>query len=175
MAGSDPLSRWSPLPLVGEFLPTNLHTENGSYSLFQRLGSPRREHKSLIIRVCLDCHGRGREFESRRPRHSFQKSYSDFTETNEGAKGHVLAPFFAPLLINWSHFHVRDSHGLAALSFATEFVSKAKTNPMTAARAGLSLTISWNLFFVLRLATRSCQPPTALLTSEALITSSFNR
>jgi hypothetical protein len=27
---------------------------------------------SLIIRVCLDCHGRGREFESRRPRHSFQ-------------------------------------------------------------------------------------------------------
>ena len=27
-------------------------------------GSPRRERKSLIIRVCLDCHGRGRGFES---------------------------------------------------------------------------------------------------------------
>src|SRR5215831_11081910 len=33
---------------------------------------PPRECKSLIIRVCLDCHGRGRGFESRRPRHSFQ-------------------------------------------------------------------------------------------------------
>jgi hypothetical protein len=43
----------------------------GSYSPFQRLGSPRRERKSLTIRVCLDCHGRGREFESRRLRHSF--------------------------------------------------------------------------------------------------------
>ncbi len=30
---------------------------------------PPRECKSLIIRVCLDCHGRGRGFESRRPRH----------------------------------------------------------------------------------------------------------
>ena len=54
-----------------ELLPTNLPTENGSYSPFQRLGFPRRERKSLKIRVSLDCHGRGREFESRRPRHSF--------------------------------------------------------------------------------------------------------
>ena len=59
-------------PKHGEFLPTNLPTANGSYSPFQRLGSPRRERKSLIRRVCLDCHGRGRGFESRRPRHSLQ-------------------------------------------------------------------------------------------------------
>ena len=32
---------------------------------------PPRECKSLIRRLCLDCHGRGREFESRRPRQLF--------------------------------------------------------------------------------------------------------
>src|SRR6202047_5034251 len=42
------------------------------------------------------CQGRGREFESRRPRHSFQKSCSNFVATNEGAKGHVFAPFLHP-------------------------------------------------------------------------------
>ena len=44
----------------------------------------------------LGCHGRGRGFESRRPRHSFQKSSSNFVETNEGAKGCVSAPFLRP-------------------------------------------------------------------------------
>src|SRR5882762_790197 len=44
----------------------------------------------------LPCHGRGREFESRRPRHSFQKSCIELIETNEGAKGHVFAPFLHP-------------------------------------------------------------------------------
>jgi hypothetical protein len=43
------------------------------------------------------CHDRGREFESRRPRHSFQKSWTNFAATNEGAKGHVFAPFLHPL------------------------------------------------------------------------------
>jgi len=42
------------------------------------------------------CHGRGREFESRRPRHSFRKSYANFDETNEGAKRHIFAPFLCP-------------------------------------------------------------------------------
>ena len=42
------------------------------------------------------CHGRGREFESRRPRHSFRKSYVDFDQTNEGAKGCIFAPFLCP-------------------------------------------------------------------------------
>jgi hypothetical protein len=36
---------------------------------FSNLAAPAGERKSLVIRVCLDCHGRGREFESRRPRH----------------------------------------------------------------------------------------------------------
>src|SRR5713226_4751810 len=44
----------------------------------------------------LPCHGRGREFESRRPRHSFQKSCIELIETNEGANGHVFAPFLHP-------------------------------------------------------------------------------
>jgi len=44
------------------------------------------------------CHGRGRGFESRRPRHSFQKSCSDFAGTIEDPKGHVFAPFFVSLL-----------------------------------------------------------------------------
>ena len=33
---------------------------------------PPRECKSLIRRACLDCRGRGRGFESRRPRHIFK-------------------------------------------------------------------------------------------------------
>jgi hypothetical protein len=37
---------------------------------FSATWQPPRECKSLIRRVCLDCHGRGREFESRLPRHS---------------------------------------------------------------------------------------------------------
>jgi len=41
---------------------------------FSATWQPPLECKSLIRRVCLDCHGRGREFESRRPRHSFQAS-----------------------------------------------------------------------------------------------------
>jgi hypothetical protein len=55
---------------------------------------PPLECKSLIRRVCLDCHGRGRGFESRRPRHSFQKSRNDLIETSEGAKGPTFALFF---------------------------------------------------------------------------------
>jgi hypothetical protein len=43
----------------------------------------------------LPCHGRGRGFESRRPRHSFQKSLADFTKTIEGAKTARFAPFCA--------------------------------------------------------------------------------
>src|SRR5206468_1067852 len=35
-------------------------------------GSPRLERKSLESRKCLACHGRGRGFESRRPRQFFQ-------------------------------------------------------------------------------------------------------
>src|SRR5882672_397269 len=45
------------------------------------------------------CHGRGREFESRRPRHLFQKSCSDFSETIEGAKGCNSAPYLHPFAL----------------------------------------------------------------------------
>jgi hypothetical protein len=73
-----------------EFLPTNLPTGNGSYSPFQRLGSPRRERKSLIIRVCLDCHGRGREFESGRPRHCYQSVGTVAVASNGEERGLLL-------------------------------------------------------------------------------------
>jgi hypothetical protein len=57
-----------------------------------------RRHRLISIDyiTTLPCHGRGREFESRRPRHSFQKSCTHFAATNEGAKGHVFAPFLHP-------------------------------------------------------------------------------
>ena len=48
----------------------------------------------------LPCHGRGREFESRRPRHSFQKSCTDFDETIEDPKGHVFVPLFVSLFVS---------------------------------------------------------------------------
>jgi hypothetical protein len=51
------------------------HRERFLPSFSQRLGSPRLESKSLIILACLDCHGRGRGFESRRPRYSLQSSW----------------------------------------------------------------------------------------------------
>src|SRR3974390_3415188 len=53
---------------------------------FSTTWQPPRESKSLIIRICLDCHGRGREFESRRPRHSHAK--------NSRASRRALAAFF---------------------------------------------------------------------------------
>src|SRR5438132_11727797 len=54
-----------------------------------------RRHRLISIDYIktLCCHGRGRGFESRRPRHSFQKSRTSSAQTNEGAKGHVFAPF----------------------------------------------------------------------------------
>src|SRR5438132_12201029 len=67
------------------------------------LGVPKRGFGSHPCRVVsssyqkmVHCHGRGREFESRRPRHSFQKSCTNFAATNEGAKGHVFALFLHP-------------------------------------------------------------------------------
>ena len=45
----------------------------------------------------------GREFESRRPRHSFQKRYADVDETNEGAKGCIFGPFLCPQRLHVSY------------------------------------------------------------------------
>src|SRR3984893_9911744 len=54
-----------------------------------------RRHRLISIDYIstLPCHGRGREFESRRPRHSFQKSCPDFLQTIEGAERARCAPF----------------------------------------------------------------------------------
>jgi hypothetical protein len=42
------------------------------------------------------CHGRGRGFESRRPGHSFQRTYIGFGETIQDPKRHVSVHFFVP-------------------------------------------------------------------------------
>src|SRR5262249_24065630 len=62
----------------------------------------------------LPCHGRGREFESRRPRHSFQKSCTNFDETIEGAKACIFAPLLHPFRqsepLHVSAYSLRCSH-----------------------------------------------------------------
>jgi hypothetical protein len=46
----------------------------------------------------LPCHGRGRGFESRRPRHSFQSSWSNFHKTIADAKEGAFCDLFVPFL-----------------------------------------------------------------------------
>jgi hypothetical protein len=46
------------------------------------------------------CHGRGRGFEPRRPRHRFQTIYLELVETREGAKGHRFVPLLCPFAVN---------------------------------------------------------------------------
>src|ERR1700674_1285168 len=50
-----------------------------------------RRHRLISISYISHgrCHGRGREFESRRPRHSFQRTCASFGETVEDPKRHV--------------------------------------------------------------------------------------
>jgi hypothetical protein len=45
----------------------------------------------------VHCHGRGREFESRRPRHSFQKSWADLAETIEGFSANLCSRYLTAL------------------------------------------------------------------------------
>src|ERR1700720_2709035 len=54
-------------------------------------GSPRGLCKSLYNLFTQRCHGRGREFESRRPRHSFQKSKSTFGKSAQYTRKYTLS------------------------------------------------------------------------------------
>ena len=61
------------------------------------------------------CQGRGRGFESRHPRHSFQKSCADFSKTNEGAKGHA----FVPLLVSLFPIAMKSDEALDTSDLST--------------------------------------------------------
>jgi len=71
------------------------------------------------------CHGRGRGFEPRRPRHTFQMSYREWAETIEGAKGHR---FVSPLCSFYA-----DSRRPPIASYAADLIPRAdKTSDITA-------------------------------------------
>src|SRR6266446_9665120 len=84
----------------------------------------------LNFQVAVPCHGRGRGFESRRPRHSFQKSCTDFTQAIEDAKGPRVASFSRPFL---HFFSSRD--GCCVVAPNCSELSEDKTNDSTAACA----------------------------------------
>src|SRR6266436_9280959 len=52
-----------------------------SYTTCAAFGGPRASRKLWYNLFTQRCHGRGREFESRRPRHSFQTTCMDFDES----------------------------------------------------------------------------------------------
>ena len=54
------------------------------------------------------CHGRGRGFESRRPRHSFSKTCVNFGETIEDPKGHGFVLFWVPKPDHKRHLPLQD-------------------------------------------------------------------
>ena len=69
---------------------------HGLTTTYTALGSPR----GLVSRFKTfqggRCHGRGREFESRRPRHSFQRVIGRGTEPSTDGKRSVCPPFSSP-------------------------------------------------------------------------------
>src|ERR1700674_2380658 len=91
--------------------------------------------EQMTARREASCHGRGREFESRRPRHSFQKRCTDFDETIEDPKGHVFVPFFGSLfarpipVLGGPHAATRPDTDSGDVAFA----SHENTNDKTAA------------------------------------------
>ena len=64
-------------------------------SAHPRIPSDDARRTGVLVEVGR-CHGRGREFESRRLRHSFEKNYADFIETVGDAKRARFAPFLCP-------------------------------------------------------------------------------
>jgi len=97
------------------------------------------------IALSGSCHGRGREFESRRPRHSFEKDCSDFAQTIEDPKGHVFVPFFVSLLA--APLAARVCHAAASADDGdceVPLASGENTNESTAACAAcLAGVIAW--------------------------------
>jgi len=66
-------------PRDGFGIPTHESGNNAGtlrvpFPFLPRFYVPSRVRKSLKFQIKVLCHGRGRGFESRRPRHSFQKS-----------------------------------------------------------------------------------------------------
>ena len=91
-------------PLVGFGIPTlesgnNAGTLTVLFPYLLYFCVPSRACKSLEFQIKVLCHGRGREFESRRPRHSFQKSCTDFDDTIENPEGTFRALFVSLYLI----------------------------------------------------------------------------
>jgi hypothetical protein len=79
----------------------------------------RTDHCQMSFRTF--CHGRGRGFESRRPRHSFQRTCASFSETIEDPKGHVFVPFFvslSPVLFSLCRFLHADDDRDVPFAFA---------------------------------------------------------
>jgi hypothetical protein len=96
----------------------------------------RKSDFDFLLSVERCCHGRGRGFESRRPRHSFQKSCPHFTETNEGAKGVLSCTPFAPFSLNGTISAVRSYHDFENIyASALGLISQANTSASTAACA----------------------------------------
>ena len=83
-----------------DFRSTNRSTESRSLQDFRGFRRSPRVCKSLKNLKREDCHGRGRGFEPRRPRHTFQKSSLEWAETTEGAKGHRFVSFSRPFYVD---------------------------------------------------------------------------
>ncbi len=74
------------------------------------------------------CHDRGRGFEPRRPRHTFQRTYLEMAESKRTQKGHAFVS---------SKSHVRAAAPAlpAFFIYSPESALRANTNDMTAACA----------------------------------------
>ena len=71
---------------VNFFQPTTRPTKTYFSYDFRVVWQSPRSCKLLQNLTTLRCHGRGREFESRRPRHSFQSTCSKLGFSNVGTK-----------------------------------------------------------------------------------------
>ena len=99
----------------------------------ERRLSKEQANSGVLLLVTTDfCHGRGRGFESRRPRHSFQRSCFNFGQTIEDAKRPCVAALSRPFCALFFCY-------MAAASCVVEpddsEVSEEKTNDSTAACA----------------------------------------